>query len=553
MAGQIRRATEGDIALLTDLIRSSFKDVATQFNITEDNCPTHPSNCTTEWVNETLKKGTEYFILTEDSKIIGCVALGKANREVAKLLSEDDKVVEQIERLGNEVRGHDESGGDSLMRRIDILPRIVQLLPQDALQHYEQAVQVTVQVMESLAERLARTKRGGNVGALADDSALNQLIYATSRGIFGRKAPSAEELKKRLEQGKKYRRKAEKGKIRSGRASDAAVEDSLDLLKEDMERLPEPFHSDMESHTTESLDEQLGVYLHVLLRADALSQTEGMRRHIGELLETASERRLRTIREYLEKTSEAGHPGYRRLIDLLGERGLQGLLRSSGFLEPRKILDLFPRYFGLYLEALDTTSNDDLRELEGICSELGPQRIREARQELVEQEGIVEEHRAAALLARPSLAMLAFVRILLAEGTDDQRVDVVRLLRRLRVNVREACLLYIWDDPVGLPLEYLLTIADPERTDEDLLALHAKVSHQIARFLRSSVAQEADEKRRIYAIHHLGMFGGREGEFMLREILGAKRFGFLPVESKAVREAAASALESLQRRPLHDV
>jgi N-acetylglutamate synthase-like GNAT family acetyltransferase len=82
MAGQIRRATEGDISLLTDLIRNSFKDVANQFNITEENCPTHPSNCTADWVKETLKKGTEYFILTEDSNVIGCVALGKANQEV---------------------------------------------------------------------------------------------------------------------------------------------------------------------------------------------------------------------------------------------------------------------------------------------------------------------------------------------------------------------------------------------------------------------------------------------------------------------------------------
>ena len=481
---------------------------------------------------------------------------GRANREVARLLSEDKKVVDQIERLSEHVRNHDDAeddDGDGLFRRIDILPRIVQLLPHDALQHYDQAVQVTVQVMESLADRLARTERGGNLGAFADDSTLNQLIYATSRGIFGRKAPSTEEIAKRLERGRKFRRKAAKGKLRSGRASDSAVEESLELLLQDMERLPEPFHGEMESHTSESQDEQLGVYLHVLLRVDAQSQTEGMKRHIADLLETAGERRLSTLKDYLESTSESGHAGYRRLIDLMCERDLQGFLRTSGFLEPTKILRLFPRYFGLYLEALDTSSNDDLRELEGICSELGPNQIREARKDLVDQEGITEEHRASALLSRPALSMLPFVRILLAEGTDDQRVQAVKLLRRLRVNVREACLLYIWDDPVGLPLEYLLTISDPERTKEDLEALHPKISHQIGRFLNSSLAQEVDEKRRIYAIHHLGMFGGRDSEFTLREILKAKRFGFLPVESKAIREAAASALESLQRRPMNDV
>ena len=82
MVGQIRRATEGDIALLADLIRSSFKDVANQFNITPENCPTHPSNCTAEWLENAFKKGTEYFILLDDSEPVGCVALERANREV---------------------------------------------------------------------------------------------------------------------------------------------------------------------------------------------------------------------------------------------------------------------------------------------------------------------------------------------------------------------------------------------------------------------------------------------------------------------------------------
>ena len=49
------------------------------------------------------------------------------------------------------------------------------------------------------------------------------------------------------------------------------------------------------------------------------------------------------------------------------------------------------------------------------------------------------------------------------------------------------------------------------------------------------------------------MFGGRESEFVLRGLLKSKRFGLFPVESKAVREAAASSLETLQRRPLGDV
>lgn len=494
--------------------------------------------------------GTGLVTWGEDSEGPGH---GRANKEVARLLAEDDQILKQIGSLKDQVHTHDSASDEGLWRRIDILPRIVQLLPHDALQHYDQAVQVTVEVMENLADRLARTERGGNLGAFADDTTLNQLIYATSRGIFGRKAPSTEEIAKRLEKGKQYRRKATGGKLRSGRSSDSEVEDSLELLELDIKGLPEPFDGVMESHNAESLDEQLGVYLHVLLRMDADSQTEGMKRHIAQLLEDAGEGRLATLKDYLEMTSETGHPGYRRLIDLMCAHGHQGVLRTSGFLRPEKILEGFPRYFGLYLEALDVASNDDLRELEAICSELGPKRVRDVRRELVDQEGLVETHRAEALLARPSLASLPFVRILLAEGDDQQRVGAVQLLRRLRVKAREACLLYIWDDPVGLPLEYLLTIADPERTKEDLEALHSKISHQICRYLTSPVSEDVDEKRRIYAIHHLGMFGGRESEFALRGLLDAKRLLFFPIESQPIRAAAASALAEMQGRLAHDV
>ncbi|MBN1466004.1 GNAT family N-acetyltransferase [candidate division KSB1 bacterium] len=78
----IRRAREEECSVLADLVRNSFQDVANQFNITSDNCPTHPSNCTAEWIRNECKKGTEYFILLENSTAIGCVALERANREV---------------------------------------------------------------------------------------------------------------------------------------------------------------------------------------------------------------------------------------------------------------------------------------------------------------------------------------------------------------------------------------------------------------------------------------------------------------------------------------
>lgn len=74
----IRMATRDDISLLTKLIRTSFHSVAERFNLTETNCPTHPSHCTDEWIRRDFDAGRDYFIL-EDEEPVGCFALEAAD------------------------------------------------------------------------------------------------------------------------------------------------------------------------------------------------------------------------------------------------------------------------------------------------------------------------------------------------------------------------------------------------------------------------------------------------------------------------------------------
>jgi N-acetylglutamate synthase-like GNAT family acetyltransferase len=74
----IRIASRNDIPLITKLIRTSFRSVAERFDLTEANCPRHPSRCTDEWVCRDFDAGRDYFIL-EDEKPVGCVALEAAS------------------------------------------------------------------------------------------------------------------------------------------------------------------------------------------------------------------------------------------------------------------------------------------------------------------------------------------------------------------------------------------------------------------------------------------------------------------------------------------
>ena len=71
----IRKATINDINLIVDTIRDSYQTVAERFNLTVDNCPKHPSNCTDEWIKRDLESGVIYYLLESTEGVIGCAAL----------------------------------------------------------------------------------------------------------------------------------------------------------------------------------------------------------------------------------------------------------------------------------------------------------------------------------------------------------------------------------------------------------------------------------------------------------------------------------------------
>ena len=79
---RIRNATVSDIPMLTELIRNSFITAAEKFDLTPDNCPKHPSNCTHEWIERDFARGVTYFILEYDDMPVGAVALEKATPDL---------------------------------------------------------------------------------------------------------------------------------------------------------------------------------------------------------------------------------------------------------------------------------------------------------------------------------------------------------------------------------------------------------------------------------------------------------------------------------------
>jgi ribosomal protein S18 acetylase RimI-like enzyme len=81
----IRQADSDDITVLSSLIRYSFRTVAERFNLTSENCPKHPSNCTEEWIQNDVFRGVVYYILECNGIPAGCAALEKAPPDLSYL------------------------------------------------------------------------------------------------------------------------------------------------------------------------------------------------------------------------------------------------------------------------------------------------------------------------------------------------------------------------------------------------------------------------------------------------------------------------------------
>jgi len=82
---KIRAGAQKDIGILTEIIRSSFRDVADRFGLSQENCPKHPSHCTADWIQEDMDRGVTYFILEDNGFASGCVALELAGPKLCYL------------------------------------------------------------------------------------------------------------------------------------------------------------------------------------------------------------------------------------------------------------------------------------------------------------------------------------------------------------------------------------------------------------------------------------------------------------------------------------
>jgi predicted N-acetyltransferase YhbS len=78
-------ASPQDIIRITAIIRAAFGIVARRFDLTPENCPKHPSNCSEHWVARDLARGVRYWLARQDQQVVGCMGVEQASAQTCYL------------------------------------------------------------------------------------------------------------------------------------------------------------------------------------------------------------------------------------------------------------------------------------------------------------------------------------------------------------------------------------------------------------------------------------------------------------------------------------
>ncbi len=462
-------------------------------------------------------------------------------QDLVALLMEDEEIREGLDAF--QARLADEAGEGDTIHQVDVLGRLIQQMPPDAMDDRETLLRVTRTAIQALESRVGDS---GGIQALPDDLSLVQLMFEASQGLLGRAGPTNEEVAVRLREHASSA--VSDAPDHKGHAGDEKIKDEEHLFWEDIAAMPPAFDGALTEQTIESVAEQVGVYLHFFTASDqeeiAPVAREGLQRRLrGARLAEAA-----VLLPYLRPPQAGPDEAYRRrrdrVLDFLHEERLARLLRECGLLGKETILEQFPLDFGLYLESLDVDTPEDLQELAEVAEALGPSRIESAGDDLADVEGITQPERMARILASPAPSMLPFLQLLLAKVERRERGPLVAALRRLRGDDTIACLLSIVDDPELLPLKYLQSLAGEESASTDRWAHRDLIAGVICRFLYATAHREEKAERRAYAIRYLEHFMTPDARNLVQELLRARRLLVLPREPKVVRQAARRVLQA---------
>lgn len=70
---------------ISQIVKEANIPVAELIGLTNENCPKHPSNCSKDWILESMDNGEEYYLLETEGSYVGCVAYQDPETETSYL------------------------------------------------------------------------------------------------------------------------------------------------------------------------------------------------------------------------------------------------------------------------------------------------------------------------------------------------------------------------------------------------------------------------------------------------------------------------------------
>ncbi len=471
---------------------------------------------------------------------------GRGRHKVTTLcnaLTKDERIRGRIQEIQQKIiRPADEKVEFS---QIDLIARIVDLLPVEGLNDYQTAVDFTTRVLGVLEERLAESRSSPSLVSLDRDETLRHLLFVISRSLFecidAGKHPGTEQLQPQ----ERGRQDADQHEAPSPQVRDEEIQEDLALLMREMQELAPLETARMRPGDLEDPVEQLGVLLHYLVTLDDPSRCPLLKDGIARLLRSPDEGVIGVLRAYLEPTGSPAVLAKRvrrgRVAVWLRKNSRHDLLGRSGVLDAEWATSRFPEGFLLYVQTLDLGDVRDAEELSSVCLRIGRERFLEAKDLLTGATEFLAGPLPSKIFNLPFASVAPLARHIYDKKKSRYQADFARFLRAtLPKGIDQALLDAV--DPQSLLPGYLNALIEND---------NEKLAEQRLRIVHSLVATIEDDlnklKSSVRPIKLLTNFDTPRVRAFLKRVVGARKALLLKKYPRDLRQAAASVLRSFKR------
>lgn len=451
------------------------------------------------------------------------------------MLESTDSLSDELERIQQTL--DDGSTGTAVFDGLQIIQRIVDLLPPDLLENPQTGLEIVQMVLSAGGDALLQLQQLPEQQAMLE---FRRLILEVSSRYFGRGDDNAEEATTETDGLK-------------GHAGDELITDSVEELLAEIETLPDSGLPEIVDAPVTDIAEKLNVCLHHLLHSETDADLSGTEAHLAQLLPRLDEPGRQLLASYfghLCSPTASKHllSRLQSLLALVERLGLSHLLLSYDVLTPRTVIASFPAMFGPFLDILDVTRPEALPQLEEVCRRIGRDRLRKAEKALFDRGGVLTPERQKKLFALPSSAAATFAVELLRCGDSAAVARVARYLAGLRIPGPEAEALRVIDPPEQLPRTYLTLLSDCLCSREPPSTQLLLASEELIRgFILEETSTPEHAEKQARAVAALRAFWSNRTRTFAATLRRRSGFLWLRRRAKPIRLAAKQLLLSNPR------